>query len=93
MALSLGLENPQNAARAILAGHRRNFDVGKVVFPDGDGKETVAYMCNLIGWGLGVDANVTAEEVFMYHRLSLVPLFFFFYSLFIAIFIIVFHHS
>ena len=37
-------------------------DIGKVTFFK-DGKEQVRYTHNLVGWGLGVDANILAEKM------------------------------
>lgn len=37
----------------------RKIDLGKISVSDGK----VYYMCNLMGWGLGVDANITAENL------------------------------
>ena len=37
-------------------------DVGEVTFMD-DGEKKVRYSHNLVGWGLGVDANILAEKL------------------------------
>eukprot|EP00455_Lapot_gusevi_P045341 TRINITY_DN5783_c0_g1_i3.p1 TRINITY_DN5783_c0_g1~~TRINITY_DN5783_c0_g1_i3.p1 ORF type:complete len:374 (-),score=81.18 TRINITY_DN5783_c0_g1_i3:46-1167(-) len=57
---SIGLfrENPQAAAEVIVDGYLRKIDLGKVTMAE----NKVMYMINLLGWGLGVDANETAES-------------------------------
>jgi len=54
---SLGMLDTVKATEAIIKGSKRKVDLGKVSHTDG-----VTYMFNLLGWGLGVDANVTAES-------------------------------
>lgn len=44
------------------SGKLRKMDVGKVTFFD-DGTKRVRYTHNLVGWGLGVDANILAEKM------------------------------
>lgn len=59
LTVSFGTEDPDYAAEVIVKGKRRHMDAGKITM--GDGK--VVYMVNLLGWGLGVDANTTAESL------------------------------
>ena len=59
VAVSMGIEDVDDAVTAAIEGTLRRVDLGKISLADGK----VMYMCNLLGWGLGVDANVTAEEL------------------------------
>ena len=51
-----------DAVQRVLDGRLRKMDVGKVTFRDGEEKK-VRYSHNLVGWGLGVDANILAEKM------------------------------
>ena len=51
-----------DALQRLTAGKLRKMDIGKVTFFK-DGKEQVRYTHNLVGWGLGVDANILAERM------------------------------
>ena len=51
-----------DAINRVSKGHLRKMDVGKVTFMDGEEKK-VRYSHNLVGWGLGVDANILAEKM------------------------------
>ena len=48
--------------RWYFTGKLQKMDIGKVTFFK-DGKEQVRYTHNLVGWGLGVDANILAEKM------------------------------
>ena len=51
-----------DALQRLSSGRLRKMDVGKVTFFNGDQKQ-VRYTHNLVGWGLGVDANILAEKM------------------------------
>ena len=51
-----------DAVQRVVEGRLRKMDVGKVTYMD-DGEERVRYSHNLVGWGLGVDANILAEKM------------------------------
>ena len=51
-----------DAVQRVFDGRLRKMDVGKVTFRDGEEKK-VRYSHNLVGWGLGVDANILAEKM------------------------------
>ncbi len=51
-----------DAVQRLLNGKLRKLDVGKVTFMS-DGEERVRFSHNLVGWGLGVDANIMAEKM------------------------------
>jgi len=51
-----------DAVQRVVNGRIRKMDVGKVTFMDGEG-EKVRFSHNLVGWGLGVDANILAEKM------------------------------
>ena len=51
-----------DAMQRMTVGNLRKMDVGKVTFMV-DGKEQIRYSHNLVGWGLGVDANILAEKM------------------------------
>jgi YegS/Rv2252/BmrU family lipid kinase len=60
---TFGLLDPTEATGVICDGLYRGLDIGEVLIPDettASGK-TTKYTVNVMGWGLGVDANVTAE--------------------------------
>ena len=59
VSVSMGIDDPIEAAKAIVNGYTKRIDLGKITMNDGK----IKYMINLIGWGLGVDANVTAESL------------------------------
>ena len=51
-----------DAMQRLLNGKLRKIDVGKVTFMS-EGNEKVRFSHNLVGWGLGVDANIMAEKM------------------------------
>ena len=51
-----------DAVQRVVNGRIRKMDVGKVTFMDGE-EEKVRFSHNLVGWGLGVDANILAEKM------------------------------
>lgn len=51
-----------DSIQRLLSGKLRKMDVGKVTFMN-DGNEKVRFSHNLVGWGLGVDANIMAEKM------------------------------
>ena len=51
-----------DAMQRLLNGNIRKIDVGKVTFMS-EGSEKVRFSHNLVGWGLGVDANIMAEKM------------------------------
>ena len=51
-----------DALQRLIDGRLRKMDIGKVTFFV-DGQEQVRYTHNLVGWGLGVDANILAEKM------------------------------
>jgi len=51
-----------DAIQRVTDGRLRKMDVGRVTFMDGDKKQT-RFTHNLVGWGLGVDANILAERM------------------------------
>ena len=51
-----------DAMQRLLNGNIRKIDVGKVKFMS-EGSEKVRFSHNLVGWGLGVDANIMAENM------------------------------
>ena len=51
-----------DALQRLTTGKLQKMDIGKVTFFK-DGKEQVRYTHNLVGWGLGVDANILAEKM------------------------------
>jgi len=55
--VDLGLTDPIDAAKAIVAGHIRKFDVAKITT---EGKTIFSF--NIIGWGLATDVGVQAEK-------------------------------
>ncbi len=57
---SLGLTDTAKAAEMVIHGFVRRIDLGHVATLPDDGKSK--YWVNLIGWGVGVDANVVAES-------------------------------
>jgi diacylglycerol kinase (ATP) len=54
----LGIADPLDAARCIVAGHTRPVDVLRVSMESG-----TAYCCNIVGWGAVTDINRTAEKI------------------------------
>jgi YegS/Rv2252/BmrU family lipid kinase len=51
-----------DAVQRVVNSRIRKMDVGKVTFMDGE-EEKVRFSHNLVGWGLGVDANILAEKM------------------------------
>ena len=51
-----------DALQRLISGKLRKMDVGKVTYFS-DGRKSVRYTHNLVGWGLGVDANILAERM------------------------------
>ncbi len=61
IATSMGVTDPMAAIQPLLRGQLRRVDIGRVTMPHRLPQQPL-YLCNLLGWGLGVDANVTAES-------------------------------
>ena len=51
-----------DAVQRVVNGRLRKMDLGKVIFMD-EGEKKVRFSHNLVGWGLGVDANILAEKM------------------------------
>lgn len=51
-----------DSIQRVLNGRLRKMDIGKVTFMD-EGEKQVRFSHNLVGWGLGVDANILAEKM------------------------------
>ncbi|MFT5299576.1 MAG: YegS/Rv2252/BmrU family lipid kinase [Mariniblastus sp.] len=55
--VDLELTNPVDAAKAIVAGHIRKFDVAEITT---EGKTIFSF--NILGWGLATDVGIRAEK-------------------------------
>ena len=51
-----------DAIQRVVNGRLRKMDIGRVTFID-EGEKQVRFSHNLVGWGLGVDANILAERM------------------------------
>jgi YegS/Rv2252/BmrU family lipid kinase len=63
LANDLGLSSVDAALAALLAGKSVPMDLGEIRFRDPEGKEEQRYFLNLVGLGMGVRANLTAENL------------------------------
>ena len=56
------IEDYRDAVQRVVDGRLRKMDVGKVTYLDEEEKK-IRFSHNLVGWGLGVDANILAEKM------------------------------
>ncbi|CEP00658.1 unnamed protein product (mitochondrion) [Plasmodiophora brassicae] len=68
VACSLGIKDPEVAARAIVGGRHCPIDIGKIICTS-NGTKREHFMINLCGFGLGVDANVTAANLRLFGKM------------------------
>ena len=63
LAEDLGLSSIDLALEALGAGNSAPMDLGQITFRNPEGKEEQRYFLNLVGLGMGVRANLTAEKL------------------------------
>ncbi|MDG1545235.1 MAG: diacylglycerol kinase family lipid kinase [Candidatus Poseidoniia archaeon] len=56
------IEDYRDAVQRVVDGRLRKMDVGKVTYLEEEEKK-IRFSHNLVGWGLGVDANILAEKM------------------------------
>eukprot|EP01006_Ploeotia_vitrea_P009512 TRINITY_DN22456_c0_g1_i2.p2 TRINITY_DN22456_c0_g1~~TRINITY_DN22456_c0_g1_i2.p2 ORF type:complete len:397 (+),score=222.70 TRINITY_DN22456_c0_g1_i2:56-1246(+) len=60
--VTLDETDPVETAKQIVAGYVRGIDIGKIICEEEPEENRLHWTINIVAWGLGVDANETAEN-------------------------------